>query len=111
MVVFPVVLLLIFGAVQTAVHLHARNVALTAASEAVSAGTTTTGTSTAARQAAQAYIESAGDGILATSDVTVTRTGTTVTATVTGHSLQVVPLVPTPVIRQTVSGTIEQPPA
>jgi hypothetical protein len=31
-----------------------------------------------------------------------------VTATVVGRSLQVVPLLPTPLIRQTVSGPIEQ---
>ena len=103
---FPVLLLLIFGAVQTALHLHARNVAQAAAAEAVTAGTTTRGTNTDARAAGQDYIDTAGDGIL-----TVTRTATTVTATVTGHSLTVIPLLPTPTIHQTVSGTIEQAPS
>lgn len=103
-------LLVIFGVVQTALHYHARNVAHAAAAEAVTAGTTTRGTTAGARAAAETFISSAGDGILTQADVTITRTATTVTATVQGHSLAVLPLLPTPLIRQTVSGTIEQPP-
>jgi Flp pilus assembly protein TadG len=103
-----VLLAVIFGLIQTAVHLHARNVAQAAAAEAVTAGTTTRGTTGSARAAAQAFIEQAGDGILTSSDVTISRTPTTVTATVVGRSLQVVPLLPTPLIHQTVSGPIEQ---
>lgn len=95
---------------QTALHLHARDVAQAAAAEAVTAGTTTHGTNVDARQAGQDYIDSAGDGILTDATITVTRTPTTLTAIVVGHSLQVVPLLPTPTIRQTVSGTIEQIP-
>ena len=110
MVLFPVLLLVIFGNIQTALHLHARDVAQAAAAEAVTAGTTTRGTTATAVAAARAYVDQAGDGILTNADVTVTRTASTVTATVTGHSLTVVPLLPTPLIRQTVSGTIEQPP-
>ncbi len=103
-------LLVIFGTVQTALHYHARNVAHAAAAEAVTAGTTTRGTTAAAREAADAFITTAGDGILTEATVTVNRTATTVTATVNGRSLAVLPLLPTPLIRQTVSGTIEQPP-
>jgi hypothetical protein len=97
--------------VQTALHLHARDVAQAAAAEAVTAGTTTRGTDGDARQAGRDYIDSAGDGILTDATVDVTRTATTVTATITGHSLKVIPLLPTPTIRQTVSGTIEQAPS
>ena len=103
-------LLAIFGAIQAALHFHARNVAQSAAAEAVTAGTTTRGTTAAARTAAEAFITTAGDGILTDATVTVNRTSTTVTTTVQGHSLAVLPLLPTPLIRQTVSGTIEQPP-
>ena len=110
MVLFPVVLLVIFGTIQIALHLHARDVAQAAAAEAVTAGTTTGGTTATAATAARTYVEQAGDGILTDTDVTVSRTATMVTATVTGHSLNVVPLLPTPLIRQTVSGTIEQAP-
>ena len=102
--------MLIFGAVQGAPHVLARNVANAAAAEAVTAGTTTHGTAADARDAGQSYIESVGDGILTDATLTINRTPTTVTATVVGHSLQVVPLLPTPTIRQTVSGTIEQIP-
>lgn len=107
---FPVLLLAIFGIIQTALHLHARDVAQAAAAEAVTAGTTARGTTAEAIAAARTYVGQAGDGILTDTDVTVTRTASTVTATVTGHSLNVVPLLPMPLIRQTVSGTIEQPP-
>ena len=103
-------LLAIFATIQTALHFHARNVAQSAAAEAVTAGTTTRGTTTDARNAAQAFIAQAGDGVLTDSAVTVNRTATTVTVTVQGHSLGVLPLLPTPLIRQTVSGTIEEPP-
>lgn len=110
MILVPVMLLAIFGAIQAALHFHARNVAQSAAAEAVTAGTTTRGTTAAAQAAADAFIATAGDGILTEAAVTVSRTATTVTATVQGHSLAVLPLLPTPLIRQTVSGTIEQPP-
>ena len=109
-ILVPVMLLVIFGAIQTALHYHARNVAQSAAAEAVTAGTTTRGTTAAAREAADSFIATASDGILTDTTVAVNRTATTVTATVQGHSLAVLPLLPTPLIRQTVSGTIEQPP-
>ena len=106
----PVMLLMILGTIQAALHFHARNVAQSAAAEAVTAGTTTRGTTAAAHAAADEFIATAGDGILTNTTVTVQRTATTVTARVQGHSLAVLPMLPTPLIRQTVSGTIEQPP-
>ena len=43
------------------------------------------------------------------SSVDVDRTATTVTVTVRGRSLNLVPGMPTPEIRQVISGPIEQP--
>ncbi len=107
-VIFPVVLLLIFGAVQGAIHYHARNVAQAAAAEAVTAGSVLGGTESGAEAAAETFIASAGDGILTTAAVRVQRTGTTITATVEGRSLNIMPGIPTPAISQTVSGTVER---
>lgn len=109
-VIFPVLMLLIFGAVQTGLHFHARSIASGAASEGVHAGSTTTGSSTTARAAAEQFIDHAGDGMFIDSAVDVARTPTTVTVTVTGHSLNLVPGLGTPEIRQTVSGPIERAP-
>lgn len=108
-VVFPVVLLLMFGIVQAGLHYHARNVAQAAAHEGVTAATLFGGTSSGARSAAQHIIDTAGDGMFVDAGVQVSRTATTFTVTVTGRSLNLVPGLPTPVIRQTVAGTVERP--
>ena len=108
-VLFPAILLLIFGAVQTGLHFHARTIASAAASEGVHAGTTAPSSTAAARAAAQQFIDEAGDGMFVSSSVDVDRTATTVTVTVRGRSLNLVPGMPTPEIRQVISGPIEQP--
>lgn len=109
-VIFPVLLLLIFGTVQAALHYHAGNVASGAASEGVHAGTVAQGSAARARAAAEQFIEDAGDGMFTSSSIEVSRTATTVTVTVRGRSLSVVPGLSLPEIRQVVSGPIEQPP-
>lgn len=108
-VVFPVVLLLMFGVVQASLHYHARNVAHAAANEGVNAATLLGGTSSGARSAAQHFIDTAGDGMFVDTGVQVSRTAATFTVTVTGRSLSLVPGMPTPVIRQTVAGSVERP--
>lgn len=107
-VVFPVVLLLMFGIVQAGLHYHARNVAQAAASEGVIAGTILGATREGAQSAAQQFIDTAGDGMFVDTEVQVARTATTVTVTVTGHSLNLVPGLETPAIRQTVAGSVER---
>ena len=110
-VMFPVILLVMLGTVQAALHVHARSIANGAASEAVTSGTTVGGTSASARTAGQKFIDNAGEGMFTSSTVQVDRTPTTVTVTVSGHSLSLLPGVAMPEIRQVVSGPIEQPPA
>ena len=111
MIAFPVLLLLIFATVQTGLHFHARTIASAAASEGVHAGSTLTSGTATARAAAQQFIDNAGDGMFVDSRVDVDRTPTTVTVTVRGHSLSLVPGVGTPEIRQVISGPVERPPA
>lgn len=106
-VLFPVVLLLMFGSVQGALHFHARNIAHAAASEAVTAGSVAPAGTTGAAEAAQRFIDTAGDGTLVGTSVQVQRTATTLTATVTGRAISVLPGIGMPAIRQTVSGPIE----
>ena len=108
---FPVLLALIFGIVQAGLHFHARSIASGAASEGVHAGSVTGGSADAADAAAEQFIDQAGDGMLVSSSVSSTRTASTVTVTVTGRSLSLVPGVTLPEIRQVVSGPVEAPPA
>ena len=110
-VLFPVILLVMLGTVQAALHFHARSIANGAAGEAVTSGTTVGGTTSNARSAAQKFIDEAGDGMFTSTTVQVERTPTTVTVTVRGHSLSLLPGIHLPEIRQVVSGPIEQPPA
>jgi Flp pilus assembly protein TadG len=107
-ILFPVVLLLMFTVVQLALHFHARNIAHAAASEAVIAGSTTTGTVGDASAAGQGFIDRAGSGLLLEAEVQVERTPSTVTVTVRGRSAAVVPAFPLPWIEQTVSGPLEE---
>lgn len=105
-------LLVIFGAVQAALHYYARNVAAGAASEGVTAGSVVTGTNgdAAAAAAATQFISAAGSGMLNGTSVSVSRTATAITVTVTGHAIRLLPGLGIPTISQTVSGPIEATP-
>jgi Flp pilus assembly protein TadG len=106
-VLFPVILLLVFGTVQAALHFHARNIAQAAAAQAVSAGSVTTGTTGSAAAAAERFLAAAGDGTLVDTAVDVQRSPAAVTATVTGRAISILPGIGMPAIRQTVSGPVE----
>lgn len=105
---FPVVLLLIFATVQGALHFHARNLAQAAAAEAVTAASVADGSAGDGQAAAEQFIAAAGGGTLEDTAVTVQRSAGSVTATVTGRSINILPGIPTPAIRQTVSGPVER---
>ncbi len=107
-VLFPVMLLLIFGVIQIALHAHARNLAAGAASEGVVAGSVTTGDARSALRAAESFVESAGAGLLTDPHVAVSRSAATITVTVTGRALTLLPGVDLPAISQTVSGPVER---
>lgn len=91
-VVFPVVLLLIFGGVQGALWYHARSVAMAAAQEGARAAGAEGGNPGAGEAAATAFLDSVGgSGVLTGAGVDVTRSATEATATVTGTAPTVLP--------------------
>ena len=107
-IVFPVVLLLIFSAVQGGLYYYARSVALAAAEEGLRDARAEGGTSDAGAQRARAFLADAGGAsILEGSAVTTSRSATTTSVTVAGTAPSVLPGM-TFTISQTASGPIER---
>lgn len=108
-IVFPVVLLLIFGAVQGALYFHARNVALAAAQEGVVDARVESGSSEAGIARAQTFLTDAGgDGVLRNSVVGASRSATEVTITVRGAAPSVLPGISGIALTQSASGPLER---
>ena len=105
-VVTPVLLLLLFAAIQIALNSHARNIALAAAQDAARADGAYESASGAGQDAATAFLAQTGDG-LSNPAVTITHTGTEVHATVTGHAISIVPFLSW-TVSQSASSPIEQ---
>ena len=106
---FPAVLLAVFGIIQGALYYHARDVALAAASDGLTAARARTGSGAEGRDAASAFLQRAGgDGVLQGSSVTSVRTATTATVTVTGRTLSLVPGLPGWSVSQSASGPVER---
>lgn len=107
-ILFPALLLLVFGLIQGGLWYHARTIALAAATDALAAARSEQGTASAGRTAGTAFIDRAGgDSVLSGTQVSVTRTATRVTVTVTGRSLSVLPGIPGGTVSQTVDGPVE----
>jgi Flp pilus assembly protein TadG len=104
----PALLLLTFVVVQAGLWFYARNLALAAAQEGVTAGRAYNAPTTAGPVRARAFLsEQAGDSLTGT---TVSSTGTTaavVRITVTGHSLSVLPGLSGMAITQSAQGSRE----
>src|SRR4051794_19840689 len=108
-VLFPAVLLATFGLVQGALYYHARDVALAAATDGLTAARTRSGSAEEGRRAASAFLHRAGgDDVLPASAVRCERTATTAVVTVAGHAPSLVPGVPGWVVEQTASGPVER---
>lgn len=108
-VLFPIVLLLILGVVQGALYYHARDVALAAAADGLTAARSRTGTAEQGRQAAVAFLDRAGgDDVLPGAEVTAVRAGAAATVTVTGHAVSLLPGLPSWSISQVASGPVER---
>lgn len=91
-IIFPAVLVLIFGGVQTALYFYARNVAIAAAQEGARAAGAQNGSSGAGTTAATDFITRAGGpDALPASSVSGSRSAVTATVTVRGRSLSLVP--------------------
>ncbi len=90
-VLFPALLALLFIVVQAGLHYYARSVALAAAQEGARAAAAQTATAAAGQDAASAFVARAGAELLAGAQVRAARTADTVTVSVTGTSLSLVP--------------------
>ncbi len=106
-ILWPVILLLVFGAVQAATYFTARTVALSAAQVAVSTQRQYQAPEGAGERRARAFLERSGDWLRGW-EVTMTEDGPdTVAYTVTGEALSVIPGV-TWRVSQTARGTVER---
>lgn len=91
-ILLPALFAVLFLGMQAALYYHARTVAIAAAQEGARAAGAETGTRSDGVQAAQDFVvEAGGDDVLEGASATSDRTATTVTVTVTGHSLSVIP--------------------
>lgn len=106
-ILLPALFAVMFLGMQAALYYHARTIAIAAAQEGARAAGAEDATSTDGRRSARAYLNDVGGDALTSSRVSVTRTGTAATATVTGRSLSVLPGW-RPRVRQSASVTIER---
>jgi Flp pilus assembly protein TadG len=88
----PALLLLIFGIIQASLIVHARHVALAAASEGLAVATTLDATAGDGRAAAnQLLARAGGPGVLDKTQISITRTRQEATVTVTGSAPRLIP--------------------
>lgn len=91
-ILLPVLFAVIFLGMQAALFHHARTVAIAAAQEGARAAGAENGRTSNGIDAALAFVDDAGgDSVLSGARTTAVRTPTTVTVTVTGHSMSVIP--------------------
>lgn len=108
-VLMPVVLLLLFGVVQGALILHARNVALGAAQEGVRDARVDAASAAAGEQRARRFVADAGgQEVLRDLRVVVAATTDEVRVTVTGRTLSLLPGVPGLTVSQVAVGPRER---
>ena len=107
-ILLPVLFAVMFLGMQAALFHHARTVAIAAAQEgARAAGGENTQSSDGIRAASAFINDAGGDDVLTDANATADRTATTVTVTVSGHSLSVIPGW-LPVITQSASLPVER---
>jgi len=92
-IVFPVLLLLVFGALQMGLYAHARSIALASAQEGARVAAAEHGTQQAGDAAAATFAVRVGSGVLERASPVTVRTPTTVTTTVTGTAISLIPLI------------------
>lgn len=90
-IIWPVVLLLFFGAVQGALYFHARNVAMKAGEEGLRQARTQFGTSAAGTAAAYGFIAQTGATVLRGPAVTVTRNQREAAVRIVGQPISLIP--------------------
>jgi len=110
-VLFPVLLLLIFGAVQGALFFHGRNVVLAAAEQGVRAARLDGATNPAgtAEQQARQFLSDTGElDNLSQLSIASTVDGEQVRLTVTARTVSLLPGLPGPQVSQSAAGSIER---
>jgi len=103
----PLLLLLILMVVQFALFEHASQVAQTAAAQALALTRTAGADISSGQTEAQSLLDNVGGGVLVDPAVSVTRSATVATVTVTGSTEAVVPFLHLPV-HATSSGPVER---
>ncbi len=104
----PALFAVMFLGMQAALVYHARTVAIAAAQEGARAGAAENGQKSDAISAAHAFVSDAGgNDVLSGASTWANRTATTVTVTVRGHSLSVIPGWE-PLIKQSASLPVER---
>lgn len=91
-VLFPVVLVVVLSIVQGGLWWHAHAIAAQAAQTGADAGRPVGATTRSAEQAARAFTDRAGHGVLTTPDVHATVTGEDVRVTVSGTTTRLLPI-------------------
>ena len=90
-IVFPVVMVLIWGALQVGFWAYGRNVCQATAEQAAAAGATFGSSAAVALQAGRAFADATGHGLLENTTVHVERTATQITVVVEADVLAVAP--------------------
>ena len=91
-ILFPLVLMLTFGAVQTGLWFEARSMCQAAAEAGVRAGKVLHAPTGAGASAARTYLADISNGLVVSPNVTETRTAATVDVTCSGQAQNVIPL-------------------
>jgi Flp pilus assembly protein TadG len=106
-IVFPAVLIALLFIVQAALYFMAHDLALAAAQQGADVAREYDSTDGAGSAAALSLIRQDGSGMLEFERVIATRTGTTVTVTVSGQAWSLVPGLPV-IVNETVQEPIER---
>ena len=106
-ILLPALFAVMFLGMQAALIYHARTVAIAAAQEGARAAGAENGQTSDGIKAAHSFISDAGGEILTGTHTTANRTPRTVTVSVTGHSLSVIPGW-NPTIKQSASLPVER---
>jgi Flp pilus assembly protein TadG len=102
-ILLPALFAILFLGMQAALYHHARTLAIAAAQEGARAAGAEHGSASDGMAAASAFVtEAGGNDVLVGADTTAHSSATTVTVTVTGHSLSVIPGW-SPVVKQSAS--------
>ena len=106
-IVFPLVMVLVYGMVQTGIFFHARNIALAAAQEGARAASVENGSAGAGETAAAQFAARVGGGMITNVNATAAR-GTSATVVVTCSTFSLVPGVDSFQVRQSASLPVER---